>query len=73
MTDSMLEQTMNKLAAVKGIRSRRVIADEAGIEYEWLQKLAQGHIADPGVKKIERLHNYLSENELPDDCAQPAA
>ncbi|MBL4869170.1 MAG: hypothetical protein JKY67_22645 [Pseudomonadales bacterium] len=61
MSDSLLEQTLNLLQNVKGVKSRRSISSETGLDYEWLQKLAQGKIEDPGVKKIERLFKYLSE------------
>ncbi len=37
------------------------IADSLdGISYHWLQKLAQGHIQDPGVTRIERLYQHLT-------------
>lgn len=39
----------------------REVAEATGLGYEWLAKLSQGAIQDPGVNKIERLHKFLSE------------
>ena len=36
-------------------------AAETGLGREWISKLSQGVITDPGVLKIERLHAYLSQ------------
>ena len=35
------------------------IANDLGISYSWLQKVAQGQIKSPGVVEVERLHRYL--------------
>ena len=51
--------TIDLLKATKGHVSRRKIAADTGLGYEWINKLAQGLIEDPGVQKIQMLHNYL--------------
>ncbi len=42
---------------------RRVIAKGASVDIEWLHKFAQGHIKEPGVNKVQRLHDYLSQQD----------
>ena len=39
------------------------IAKDCEVSYWWIQKLVQGHIADPGVTRIEKLHQYLTQSE----------
>lgn len=39
--------------------SLREIADSTGLGVQWLYKLNQGHIANPSVRRIERLVLYL--------------
>lgn len=56
---SLLETT---IALLREHGRYREVADATGLGYDWLAKLAQGAIADPGVNKIERLHRYLSES-----------
>jgi hypothetical protein len=56
---SLHQETKDLLKAAQGVVSRRVIAAEAGVGYEWLQKFSQNKIGDPGVILIERLHRYL--------------
>lgn len=34
---------------------RKQIAEEAGVEYSWLSKVAAGVIKDPGVQRIQRV------------------
>ena len=45
--------------AINGLNSctidRKTIAKKTGLGYEWLNKLAQGKIPDPGVMKIEKV------------------
>ena len=55
----ILDETISMLASSKGAISRRKIAQDTGLGYEWLQKLAQGHIEDPGIKRIYKLNEYL--------------
>lgn len=59
METSLLERT--KLLLLKDKGSWPTTAAETGLDREWMSKLAQGKIDDPGVNKIERLFNYLSQ------------
>jgi hypothetical protein len=54
----MFQSTMDLLKESKG--QFRVIAADTGLDYNWLHKLSQGEIKDPSVRKIERLHGYLT-------------
>jgi hypothetical protein len=57
-TKSLLETTVLLLRE----RGRyREVADATGLGYEWLAKLVQGRIHDPGVNKIELLNRFLVE------------
>jgi transcriptional regulator with XRE-family HTH domain len=53
----LYERTQALLAARKG--SLRRIADESGLGFEWVSNVNQGRVMDPGVKKIQILHDYL--------------
>lgn len=55
---TLLQQTIELLIRDKG--SWPQTAADTGLGREWLSKLSQGAIDDPGVNKIERLHAYLS-------------
>ena len=39
----------------------RQIADEAELPYAWLRHFAAERIIDPGVRKVQALHDYLLE------------
>jgi hypothetical protein len=54
---TLLDSTLDMLREHKRYRQ---IAEDTGLGYEWLTKLAQGRIPDPGVKRIETLHAYLA-------------
>lgn len=56
----MLNDTIQLLETTKGEISRRRMAADTGLGFEWINKLAQGRINDPGYKRIVTLHNYLS-------------
>lgn len=40
--------------------TQRIIAANSGVGYQWLAKFSQGRISDPGVSKVQQLHDYLS-------------
>ena len=40
-------------------RTLRSISDESGLGFEWLSKLKQEKIGDPGVVKIQKLNAFL--------------
>ena len=48
---------------MRELRSRRIpqrrIADEAGIPYSTLQKIAQGQIKEPSVHAVQKLYDYF--------------
>jgi transcriptional regulator with XRE-family HTH domain len=57
MTHRLLDRTMQMLRACD--RSQPEIAKRAGVGLPWLKKLLQGAIDDPGVKSIQKLHDFL--------------
>ena len=58
---TLLEETLFLLRLDKGDRQKT--AEETGLGREWLSKLAQNAIGDPGVNKIEKLNAYLKGAE----------
>lgn len=58
MSTNLLTQTLALLAERKG--QWPAVCRATGLDYDWLTKLAQGRIADPGVRKIQRLHDHLT-------------
>ena len=58
---TMLQDTLDMLHDTD--LPRRIIAAESGLGLEWLHKLAQGRIPDPGIIRIQRLHDYLSSRK----------
>lgn len=61
MSEPLLDQVLRELNACRGEWPR--LCRELGLSYWWITKLAQGHIHDPGVRKIQRLHDYFVANE----------
>ena len=57
MTD-LFETTKQLLAEAS--EPRHLISKHSGVGYEWLAKFAQGRMKDPGVHKVQKLHDYLS-------------
>ena len=57
---ALYEETTELLTRARemGI-SRTTIATRAGLGIDWLQKLAQGAIRDPGARRTERLRDTL--------------
>lgn len=61
MSDTtLLGQTLALLRNRPATLSLAQIARDTELNYEWLKKLSYGHIPDPGVTKVERLHGYLA-------------
>ena len=58
-TNTLLETT---LALLRERGKYREVAAATGLGYEWIAKLAQNRISDPGVNKIETLHRFLTED-----------
>lgn len=59
-TESLLDRTKNLLDQ-RGETSLREIADGAGVGHEWVRSLAYGRSKNPGIKPLEKLHNFLTE------------
>lgn len=47
---------------------RRIAAEARGVPFEWLRSFAAGKSADPGVRKVQALHDWLvaEQRELAD-------
>ena len=58
-TESLLTRTKNLLDQ-RGELTLRQIAEGAGVGHEWLRGLVYGAINDPGVMRLEKLHDYLA-------------
>jgi len=56
---------VDKEAVLRLLRARklstRIIALEAGVGHEWLNKLVQGRIADPGVSRLRKVYEYMRQ------------
>jgi transcriptional regulator with XRE-family HTH domain len=58
MTSDLLTPTLAELAARRGYWPD--ICRATGLDYNWITKLAQGRISDPGVRKIQRLATHFA-------------
>ena len=65
--ESMLTVMKRRVSVARG--RWPVIAAEAGLEYQWLSKVMQGRIADPGVLKVERILAAIDRIEAKDRAA----
>lgn len=59
MNESLLQRTYRLLDASD--LTIREIADGAGINFHWLGKFKQKAFKDPGVTRVERLHQFLAD------------
>lgn len=59
-TESLLSRTKKLLAQRDGL-SLRQIAEGAGVGHQWVRGLVYGAIKDPGVSRLEKLHNFLAD------------
>lgn len=60
---SLLEQTQQlfKRALEAGLSLREIAPENDGpLNYEWLKKFAAGKIPDPGVTRVQALHDRLA-------------
>jgi hypothetical protein len=63
MSTKLHETTLQMLRdRPKGLNMRQ-IADDTGLGYDWLRSLNSGRIPNPGVQKIEKLHDYLAAHQ----------
>ncbi len=60
LTESLLDRT-KKLLDARGDMSLRQIAEETGINEHWLRSFSAGRADNPGVQRLEKLHNFLAE------------
>ena len=65
----MYEEIIELLKKYRG--QYRQIANETGLDYDWLHQVSRGVIKDPGIKKMETLHAHLLALEAvtPDTAA----
>lgn len=61
----LLEATYELLDDASARQTLTEIAREAGVKYEWLQKLAQRAVMNPTVKPLQKLHDYLADTAAP--------
>lgn len=60
MNDDLLTKTID-LAKTSRVPVH-MLCKEIGVSVRWYHKLIAGKFSDPGVCKIERLHNFLLAN-----------
>lgn len=59
MTQNLLERTYQLLDSSELTYSE--IADGAGVDINWLAKFKQRAIGEPGISKVQGVHDFLSE------------
>lgn len=59
MSTQLLDTTL-ELVRLRGEMTLRQVADGAEVDFEWLSKFSRGEITDPGVQKVQRVHDFLS-------------
>lgn len=73
---TLLEKTEKMLVALPRWVTLSQVASESGVKLSWLSAFASGGIEDPGVKKVQAIHDYLSvlpTNAKPSKVAYPDA
>lgn len=60
LTESLLDRT-KKLLHERGDTSLREIAEATGINEHWLRSFSCDRADNPGIQRLETLHNYLVE------------
>jgi transcriptional regulator with XRE-family HTH domain len=58
-SETLLDRTMRLLKKHRATKSLREIAEGAVVDRDYLKALLSGKIADPGILKIQRLHDWL--------------
>lgn len=56
-SESLLDKTFQLLDATD--LTYRQIAKGAAVDMNWLAKFKQGAIKEPGVQKVQRVHDFL--------------
>ena len=57
----IFDYVLNKLEQHKGQLPR--VAEESGVPYRTLQKIASGETKDPGVTVVQTLHDHFRDKE----------
>lgn len=57
---TLLDETVEKVRSLPRWVTLSQVANESGVKLSWLSAFASGLIEDPGVKKVQALHDYLS-------------
>lgn len=65
--NDLFQATMSMLRATAV--SPRQISDDTGLGYRWLMRLKGGEYSDPGVNKIQKLHDYLAQSKKSNEAA----
>lgn len=60
LTESLLDRT-KRLLKERGETSLREIAEATGINEHWLRSFSCDRADNPGIQRLEKLHNYLAE------------
>lgn len=59
MSNNLLENTY-KLIAESPLTQKQIAAG-AGVNYWWFIKFAQKNLPNPGIKQVQQVHDFLSE------------
>ena len=57
---NLLEETLKLIDETA--HSRREICEMSGVDIEWLNKVAQRRILDPGVNRLQKVYNALKKD-----------
>jgi transcriptional regulator with XRE-family HTH domain len=60
LTESLVDRT-KKLLRARGRLTLREIAEATEISEHWLRSFACNRADNPGIQRLEKLHNYLTE------------
>lgn len=60
--ESMRQYVVRRAREVKDYKR---VALEAGVGYDWLNKIARDAIPNPGVEQVEKLFHYYKAREVP--------
>lgn len=60
MTEPILDRTVKLLQRCELPRTE--LAKNAQVGFEWLKKFEAGDIRDPSVRRVQRLHDFLSSS-----------
>ena len=58
-TNAELLATTIQLVRARGEMTLQQVADGSAVDFEWLSKFAREEIDDPGVRKVQRVHDFL--------------